>query len=321
MQYFHRVQYQLWQKQPVLAVITCHDKPGKSDGETVHVLPHFSEVGSQQYWSPGTESRYQRMSRCYDPTLAHLPIIPLFQEVSQFIDTAGNSTPLTVTNIGIDSVPPKSRSQPHLPIRWVFLLSTQLRAGHDSGNQDHWDHFRAWLRSSENNAAPALLYRVFFKNWCKCESISTNLMKNVSSRLQITVITMLMDNRVPLWHKISLICLQAASRAHPTTTTNLILLCPGQRLKRHAWCLPIWSCRMFLCDEHESSSNHHNLQDSSAGSHSSKTVWVFSVSISKTSCFQSLLTGNINTHIVSQYVPDTTAFSWNNAAYIKWTSF
>lgn len=49
-------QYQLWQKQPVLAVITCHDKPGKSDGGDCACAPTLLEVGSQQYWSPGIQS-------------------------------------------------------------------------------------------------------------------------------------------------------------------------------------------------------------------------------------------------------------------------
>jgi len=49
-------QYQYWQKQPVTAVITCHDAPGSSDGSSCACASTLLEPVGQQFWSPGVPS-------------------------------------------------------------------------------------------------------------------------------------------------------------------------------------------------------------------------------------------------------------------------
>ena len=48
-----------------------------------------------------------------------------------------------------------------------------------------------------------------------------------------------------------------------------------------------------------------------------KYGYVLSEDQQNAACFQGLLSGNINTLVTSQYVPDVTGFSWSNPSVIK----
>lgn len=54
-------QYEFWQKQPVTAVITCTDAPGKSDGGNCACSPNIVESGTQRYWSSGIPNSDQKI--------------------------------------------------------------------------------------------------------------------------------------------------------------------------------------------------------------------------------------------------------------------
>ncbi len=100
-------QYALWQRQPVNAVITCTDKPGKSDGSNCACASTLLETGGQQFWSSGIPSSNPKEGAdvmSYSRLFINNSTGPASVTVR---DTAGNATPISVTNIGVDSVAPK----------------------------------------------------------------------------------------------------------------------------------------------------------------------------------------------------------------------
>lgn len=100
-------QYDLWQKQPITAVITCTDQPGTSDGSSCSCASSLRN-DTNGIWSLGVRSSntsigpdVMKYSRVLTNSSA---VMPYAVTVS---DTAGNVGPSYTPDIGVDTVPPK----------------------------------------------------------------------------------------------------------------------------------------------------------------------------------------------------------------------
>lgn len=100
-------QYDVWQKQPITAVITCTDQPGTSDGSSCSCASSLKN-DTNGIWSLGVRSTntsigpdIMKYSRVLSNSTAVAPYAVTVH------DTAGNIGPAYTPNIGVDTVPPK----------------------------------------------------------------------------------------------------------------------------------------------------------------------------------------------------------------------
>ncbi len=100
-------QYNVWQRQPITAVITCTDQPGTSDGSSCSCAPSLKN-DTNGIWSLGVRStnasigpdimKYSRVLNNSTTTTPYAVTV---------YDTAGNIGPAYTPDIGVDTVPPK----------------------------------------------------------------------------------------------------------------------------------------------------------------------------------------------------------------------